>query len=388
MFKVFLVTSFAILLSFLALAAWIYLAFFNGQFWKPVFDDPAPDPAQWPSIDIIVPARNEADALPRSLPTLLGQDYPGRWRVILVDDHSEDGTGAMAQAIAFEGQKTSRLTVVNAPDLPAGWSGKVAAMQAGTTTSNADYILFTDADIEHPADSLRRLAARAVDRNIDLVSRMVKLHCAYPSEKLLIPAFVYFFAMLYPFKRVNDPESKVAAAAGGVMLLRRKTLDHIGGLARIKSALIDDCALARAIKDYGGTSGTPSRIELTLSRDIKSARPYPRIQDITHMIARTAYTQLRYSPLLLAGTIIGMAILFLAPLMLFLTGWPICSEAALAAWMLMVLIYIPMTRFYELPFAWSLALPLAAAIYIVATIDSARLYRQGKGGQWKGRMQA
>ena len=375
-------TVFAVAVGFLALAAWIYLALFHGRFWQILLETAAPDPVHWPSVDIVVPARNEAAALPHSLPSLLAQDYPGMWRVILVDDHSEDGTPVVARTLAAAQGRSERLSVALAPDLAGGWTGKVAAMQAGAAQSSADYVLFTDADIEHPVDSLRRLVARAVDQKLDLVSRMVKLSCTYVSEKLLIPPFVFFFAMLYPFARANDPRSRVAAAAGGVMLLRRRALDAVGGLAAIRSALIDDCALARAIQAGGG------RIELTLTRDIKSVRPYPRISDITDMIARSAYTQLQYSLLLLTGTVLGMGLLFVAPLLLCLSGWPLCWEAGLGACVIMLLIYLPMVRFYQLPAVWSLALPVAACLYILATIDSARLYAKGRGGQWKGRAQA
>lgn len=378
----------AVLLSLAALGAWIYLAFFHGGFWQLAMDGEAPEPAKWPSIDIVVPARNETDVLPKSLPSLLAQDYPGPWRIILVDDHSTDGTGALAQKLAATHDKVEHLLLVQAPVLPAGWSGKVAAMQAGTAHSTADYILFTDADIEHPRNSVRRLTSHAVERKLDLVSRMVKLHCQTTAEKLLIPAFVFFFAMLYPFWKVNDETSEVAAAAGGVMLIKRKALDTVGGLTSIKSALIDDCSLAKVIKEHGGSLDTPTRIELTLTNDIHSLRVYRHIDDVWRMVARTAYTQLRHSPLMLVGTVIGMMLLFITPMLFPLTGWPLIAEAGLAAWIIMSMIYMPMIRFYELPVVWVLALPVAAAIYILATIDSARLYWQGKGGQWKGRTQA
>jgi len=361
----------AIGLNVLALLAWLYLTFLHGWFWKLLLDERATGPAAWPSIDVVVPARNEAGTLPVSLPSLLAQDYPGHWKILVVDDHSDDGTADIARQHARDG----RLTVVVPPALAAGWSGKVAAMNAGVTHGAAEYILFTDADIEHPVDSLRRLAARALEKNLDLTSRMVRLHCESFAERLLVPAFVFFFAMLYPFRRASDPNSEVAAAAGGVMLVRRKALDGIGGLARIKSALIDDCALARAIKPHGG------EIELTLADDIHSLRRYPAIRDIHAMVARTAYTQLRYSPLLLAATCLGMAVLFLAPPALALGG----NAFAAAVWVLMSAVYLPMVRFYRLPAEWALALPAAAALYVFATLDSARLHWRGRGGQWKGR---
>ncbi len=371
----------SIALSLAALLGWLYLALFHGGFWKLLFDERSEEPAVWPSIDVVVPARNEADTLPKSLPSLLAQDYPGAWKVILVDDHSSDGTGNVAPELARGHGGSDRLTVIVPPDLADGWSGKVAAMNAGAVHSRSDYICFTDADIEHPPDSLRRLAARAIRGNLDLTSRMARLHCGSFPERLLIPAFVFFFAMLYPFRRASDPESGVAAAAGGVMFVRRQALDAIGGLASIKSALIDDCSLAKAIKSARG------RIELTLTEDIQSIRRYPEFADIHRMIARTAYTQLRYSPLLLAGTCLGMIVLFLLPPLLLLSGNPLAAGAGGATWFIMFLIYLPMVCFYRQPAVFALSLPLAAAIYIFATLDSARLHWQGKGGQWKGRRQ-
>ncbi|NTU76546.1 MAG: glycosyltransferase [Alphaproteobacteria bacterium] len=381
-------TGVVTLLSCLSLVAWIYLALFHGAFWRPLLDDLVLEPSNWPSIDIIVPARNEASVLPASLPSLLAQDYPGLWRILLVDDHSQDGTGDVARRLASTNNLSDRLTVLSAPDLPPGWSGKVATQHAGVSQSNADYILFTDADIAHPKDSLRRLMARAVISKLDLVSLMVKLRCESRAENLLIPAFVFFFAMLYPFRRANNPASNVAAAAGGVMLVRRQALRNAGGLERIKAALIDDCSLARIIKDSGGEHGTPSAIRLTLTEDVKSLRPYPSLADIWRMVARTAFTQLHYSPLLLLGTVLGMGLLFLLPVVGILTGFPLVAETSLAALLTLWTLYLPVVRFYKLPFLWAFTLPAAALIYIAATIDSARQYWQGRGGQWKGRAQA
>lgn len=345
---------------------------FHGAFWKLLLEPQAAEPTRWPSVDIVVPARNEADILPATLPSLLAQDYPGDWKILLVDDHSSDGTGEFARRNTGD-----HLAVITPPALAAGWSGKVSAMNAGVTHGDAEYILFTDADIAHPADSLRRLAARAMEGNLDLISRMARLHCGSLAEKLMVPAFVFFFAMLYPFRRANDSRSGVAAAAGGVMFVRRRALDAIGGLASIKSALIDDCSLARAIKDGGG------KIELTLTDDIRSLRPYPGFADIHGTIARTAYTQLRYSPLLLAGTCICMTLLFLAPPVFLLAGNPVGG----VAWLIMAGTYLPMVRFYRLPVGWALSLPVAGALYVFATVDSARLHWRGRGGQWKGRTQ-
>jgi hopene-associated glycosyltransferase HpnB len=376
------------LLASLTLLVWVYLAVMHGRFWRILIAEPSIEPESWPSVDIIVPARNEADILPRSLASLLAQDYAGSWRVVLVDDHSTDGTSEAAKHIAAQKNKSDKIDIVAAPDLPKSWSGKVAAMQAGVKQSDADYILFTDADIEHPAHSLNTIVARAVEKKLDLTSLMVKLRCRDLSEQLLIPAFVFFFAMLYPFERANDDDSDVAAAAGGVMLVRRKALDHIGGLASIKSAIIDDCSLAKNIKRFGGEEQTAGKIELTLSPDVCSLRAYTDVGSVWKMIARSAFTQLRYSPWLLAGTVFGMGLLFLAPLILPLVSGSFATAAGLAASILMILIYIPMVRFYNLSPVWALTLPAAAMVYIGATIDSARLYWLGKGGQWKGRTQA
>lgn len=374
---------FLLILCFIALTAWLYLAFAHNRFWQTLLPAASPEPAAWPSVDIIVPARNEAESMPVAMPALLAQDYPGAWRVILVDDHSTDGTGEIAASVAQDMDAESRLQIIVAPKLAEGWSGKVAAMNAGLTHSKADYILFTDADILHAPNSLRSLVARAVDGRLAMVSRMVRLNCESFAERLLIPAFVFFFAMLYPFRAANDPRSKVAAAAGGTMLVRRDMLDSAGGLARIKGALIDDCSLARLIKNAGGS------IELTLTNDIESLRPYPHIADIWRMVARTAYTQLRTSPLMLAGTLGGLALLYLLPpLAFFLSGGAETALLGLIAWFISAALYLPMIRFYNLGAVWALTLPLSALVYGAATFDSARLYHQGKGGQWKGRAQA
>ncbi|MDP9127905.1 MAG: glycosyltransferase [Pseudomonadota bacterium] len=373
----------------LSLSGWLYLAFFRGAFWQLTMDD-APEafePSVWPSLDVIVPARNEADMLPQTLPSLLAQDYPGTWRILVVDDHSDDNTSKVALQTAGDSKGTT-VVVLRAPDLQPGWRGKIAAMQAGVAQSTADYVLFTDADIAHPSDNLRKLVAHAAHKKIDLTSRMVKLHCSNLAERLLIPAFVFFFGLLYPFRHANALDRQEAAAAGGVMLVRRRALNAIGGLAAIKSALIDDCALARAIKRHGGADQTQGRIELTLTRDTKSLRVYSEVGEIYKMVARTAFTQLRHSATLLAATTLGMLLLFLIPVVFAFFGGAFVKEAAIAAWVVMFMVYLPTVRFYDLPVIWAFALPLAALVYIVATIDSGRLYWQGKGGEWKGRTQA
>ena len=374
--------TFILYMCVLSLLAWIYLALAHGFFWLPLLPETDPSLNHYPSVDIIVPARNEAEALVSSLPSLLAQKYPGPWRIFLIDDNSSDQTANVAMRIAAKLAQSARLTVITAPGLSPGWSGKVAAMHAGVEASQAPIILFTDADIIHTSDSLIHLVDHAEQKKIDLVSRMVLLHRGSFAEKLLIPAFVFFFAMLYPFRRANNPLSPVAAAAGGVMLLRRSTLDKIGGLPCIKSALIDDCSLAKAVKISGG------KTELTLTRESESSRPYPYIRDVWAMVARSAYTQLHYSLLWLAATCVGMAVLYISPSLMFIAPTPLVVGFGLLVWLIMTVLYTPMIRFYGLQWAWALTLPVAALVYAAATVDSARLYYQGKGGQWKGRSQA
>ncbi len=375
-------------LALFALLSWIYLSLLHGQFWQPLFDVVSTELEQWPSVVIVIPARNEAAALPQTLPSLLAQDYPGSWHIILVDDHSTDNTGTVAQKLAVEKNQIDRLTVISAPDVAEGWNGKVAAMNVAAAQSTEDFILFTDADIRHPPDSMRRLVARAVSHRLDLNSLMVKLNCSSFAEKLLIPAFVFFFAMLFPFRHANNMDSSVAAAAGGVMLVRKKALNNVGGLSTIKNALIDDCALAKVIKRAGGDYGAAGRTRLTLTEDVVSIRPYPTIASIRQMIARTAFTQLNHSPILLLGTVLGLAFLFLWPLIMIFAGEFSAAACGYIIWLLMTLLYRPTVFLYGLPLMWAFTLPIAAVIYIIATIDSAWQYWQGKGGQWKGRIQA
>lgn len=370
-------------LSLFGLLGWLGLALCNGRFWLPLTDDgEVPPPATWPSVDIVVPARNEAESLPEALSALLDQNYPGPWRVVLIDDHSSDGTADVARSLAQKAGKTDRLTVLQAPDLQPGWKGKVAAMQTGVATGASDYILFTDADIRHAPFSLQRLVSRALHGGSDLTSLMVLLRCSSFAEKLMIPAFVFFFAMLYPFRHANDPTSSVAAAAGGVMLVRRATLERSGGLAAIKNALIDDCSLARTIKQAGG------RLCLTLTRDVTSLRPYPRFADLHAMVARTAFTQLRLSWFLLLVSVMGLGLLFFAPFAGLAAAQPVAALCGALALGIMGLIYAPTVRFYGLPAPWALSLPFAAIFYIVATISSALSHARGRGGQWKNRAQA
>jgi len=369
----------------LSLAVWLYLLFGRGGFWRPYSGDPVAPPGRWPSVAAIVPARDEAAVVGDAIASLLAQRYAGSFRIVLVDDHSTDGTSEVARAAAARFGKEQSLELRAAPPLPQGWSGKLWALNAGVDAVEAagdppELYLFTDADIVHAPDDLAALVAPAEAERRDLVSEMVLLRCDSLAERLLVPAFVFFFAMLYPFRWSNDPRSATAAAAGGCVLLRASALRRIGGFASIRGALIDDCALAKAVKKSGGS------IWLGLTRQTRSVRAYPGVGDVWRMVARTAYAQLRYSPLLLAGTVLGLAVAYLAPVALIFAGG-IVAWLAGAAWAAMTLAYLPMVRFYALSPAWALLLPAAASVYLAATVDSARRYWQGAGGEWKGRVE-
>jgi hopene-associated glycosyltransferase HpnB len=369
--------SIELVVAIVSLAIWLVLIAGRGLFWRPRLPKPAPEPPRWPSVAAVVPARDEAAVIERSIGSLLRQDYPGDFSVVLVDDHSGDRTADIARRLPG----ADRLRIVAAPPLPHGWTGKLSAMNRGVQEiGDAELILFTDADIAHHATNLRELVARLEAEKRDLVSLMVKLHCGSVAERLLIPAFVFFFAILYPFAWVADRRRKIAAAAGGCMLIRRTALERIGGIGAIKGELIDDCALARAAK----ASGT---IRLDLTDKTESIRPYSRIADIWNMIARSAYTQLRYSPLLLAGTVAGMVATYLVPplLILFADGW--APAVGALTWLLMSLVYLPMVLFYRLSPLWAVLLPVTALIYLGATIASALRHYRGRGGSWKGRVE-
>jgi hopene-associated glycosyltransferase HpnB len=366
-----------------SLGVWLYLLFGHGGFWREAVAPPAPEPARWPSVVAVVPARNEAPFVGAAIRSLLAQDYPGKFSVVLVDDHSSDGTADAAREAALEAGAAARLEIVAARALPAGWTGKLWALAEGVAAvgrggTPPELVLFTDADVVHDLGNLRQLAAR-IEGGLDLVSLMVRLRCETWAERALIPAFVFFFQMLYPFAWVRDPRRKAAGAAGGCVLLRRTALERIGGLAAIRGEIIDDCALARAVKRQGA-------IWLGLAGATRSLRPYPALGDIWRMVARTAYAQLRYSPAVLVATLAGLTAIFGAPVLAALFG----GEAAvlgIAAWALMSLAYLPTLRFYERSPAWAPCLPAIAALYMAATVDSARRHWQGKGGEWKGRVQ-
>jgi hopene-associated glycosyltransferase HpnB len=369
-------------------AIWIFLLLGRGFFWRTDVRLPlSPAPRIWPAVSVVVPARDEASLLPHTLPRLLDQDYRGPAEVILVDDGSTDGTAEVAGRIGTVRTRLS-LRVVTGTARPPGWVGKTWALQQGTDAAaggsiDPEFVLFTDADIDHPPDSLSRLVAYAVSADRDLVSLMARLRTVTRWEKLIVPAFVYFFAQLYPFRLVARRDSRTAAAAGGCVLLRRQALARAGGLEAIAAAVIDDVALGRAVKRSGGS------LWLGLTDEVASVRPYAGLADLWQMVTRSAYTQLRHSAAALAGAVAGLATVYVGPLIVLIAGAASAqAEVVLAgavAWALMTVSYLPMVRHYHLAPAWALTLPLAAGIYGAMTIDSARQHRRGQGATWKGR---
>ncbi|ASC73206.1 hypothetical protein XM38_041680 [Halomicronema hongdechloris C2206] len=386
-----------LILVTLSLLIWLGLLLGWGQFWRA--DQRLPELAElpelpdYPAVCAIIPARNEAELLPTTMRSLLQQVYPGPFKIILIDDHSSDNTTVVARRMAAELEATERLTILKGQPLPPGWSGKLWAMDQGVRqalqgSAAPTYLLFTDADIDHHRHSLQQLVRYAHRHELDLTSLMVRLRCQSFWEKALIPAFVFFFQKLYPFPWVNDPSRAMAAAAGGCILIRPRALERIGGLQRVCNALIDDCALAAAVKLTAAPG--QGRIWLGLTTQIHSLRPYPSLQAIWQMVARTAYTQLHYSPLWLFVSLIGMTLIYLvAPLALL---WGLFSShgilmlLAAITWGVMALAYRPTLRLYRLSPIWSLALPAIALLYTLMTLDSARRHWQGQGGAWKGRV--
>jgi hopene-associated glycosyltransferase HpnB len=368
------------------LAAWLYLLILHHHFWRA--DQrlgPAAARASWPAVTAIVPARDEAATIAHCIDALAEQDYPGLLRVIVVDDGSTDGTGEIARHAASG--LIRRIDIVEGELLPEGWSGKLWALDRGlrhaALEAPAPYVWFTDADIAHPPGILRQLVSAAEAESLDLVSLMVKLHCLTFWERLLVPAFVFFFQMLYPFPAVNDPRSRIAGAAGGCILLRSAALERIGGIGAIRGRLIDDCALGTAVKRSGG------RLWLGLADESISLRESSGLDDLWRMVTRTAFTQLRYSVLLLIGTMAGLAVTFLLPPLLFL-GWPLHQQLLPAlmgglTWALMAYAYAPTEREYRQPLAAALALPLAAALYAAMTVHSAVNHWTGATSRWKDR---
>jgi hopene-associated glycosyltransferase HpnB len=383
----------------ISLAIWLYLAFARGSFWRLSEldrDTKNEAPSPWPNVIAVVPARNEAATIAQAVTSLLQQNYPGEFSVILVDDHSEDATAPSAHQATSKLNAGTRIEIHTAAPLPRGWTGKLWALDEGVRRgpallrpspgangpSEQTYYWFTDADITHAPDTLQRLVSRAEHDQLDLTSLMVRLQAKTAPERALIPAFLFFFLKLYPPRWTANPKARTAGAAGGCILLRSEALHRIGGLTAIRSEVIDDCALARAVKASGG------KIWMGLTRTSVSLRAYSTFREVRDMIARTAYTQLRYSPLLLVGTLLAMLLAYVAPIALLFARDPVPRILAASTWLLMSLLYLPTIRFYRLTPAWVAALPVSALFYTYATFLSAARYYFGRGAQWKGRSQA
>ncbi|MFW6693223.1 glycosyltransferase [Streptomyces sp. MAR4 CNX-425] len=375
----------------LSLLSWAWLLLGQGLFWRTDVRLPVrTPPGRWPSVAVVVPARDEAGVLPDSLPSLLAQAYPGPAQVFLVDDGSTDGTAATARALASRaGDGALPLTVSSPGEPPPGWTGKLWALRHGigqAHAAGAEYLLLTDADIAHGPQSLRELVAAAETGGYDLVSQMARLRTATGWERLVVPAFVYFFAQLYPFRRVNRAGGRTAAAAGGCVLLRADAARRAGIPESVRGALIDDVSVARAVKRAGG------RIWLGLAERVDSVRPYPRLAELWAMVARSAYAQLRHSPLLLAAAVAGLALVYLVPPFALaaglLGGAPAAAVAGALAWAVMAGTYLPVLRYYGQP-PWAAALlPFTAGLYLLMTVDSAVRHHRGRGAAWKGRVYA
>ncbi|MFI8003009.1 glycosyltransferase [Streptomyces sp. NPDC086010] len=375
-----------------SLTVWIWLLLGQGFFWRTDQRLPARrDPARWPSVAVVVPARDEAEVLPLSLTSLLAQDYPGDAEVFLVDDNSEDGTGELARALSVRCGGLP-LTVVTPGEPEPGWTGKLWALRHGMALARQrkpEFLLLTDADIAHEPDSLRELVAAAGAEGadgFDLVSQMARLRVTSVWERLVVPAFVYFFAQLYPFRRVNRKGGRTAAAAGGCVLLRAGAVERAGVPDSIRQAVIDDVSLARAVRRTGG------RIWLGLAERVDSVRPYPRLADLWRMVSRSAYTQLRHSPVLLAGTVLGLGLVYVAPPVTLCAGLAagdvVAAVAGGAAWAVMAGTYLPMLGYYRQSFWLAPLLPFTAVLYLLMTVDSAVRHHRGAGAAWKGRTYA
>ncbi|MFD4694799.1 glycosyltransferase [Streptomyces sp. NPDC058463] len=375
-----------------SLVVWVWLLLGQGFFWRT--DQRLPrraDPVRWPSVAVVVPARDEAEMLPVSLPSLLAQDYPGDAEIFLVDDCSEDGTGELARVLSVR-HGGLPLTVVSPGEPESGWTGKLWALRHGIALARQrkpGFLLLTDADIAHEPDSLRELVAAAGDEGaggFDLVSQMARLRVTSTWERLVVPAFVYFFGQLYPFRRVNRAGSRTAAAAGGCVLLRTGAAERARIPESIRQAVIDDVSLARAVQRSGG------RIWLGLAERVDSARPYPRLADLWQMVSRSAYAQLRHSPLLLAGTVLGLGLVYVAPPATLaaglLTGDAVAAWAGAAAWAVMAGTYMPMLGYYRQSLWLAPLLPFTAVLYLLMTVDSAVQHYRGRGAAWKGRTYA
>ncbi|CAK7282992.1 glycosyltransferase [Streptomyces misionensis] len=373
-------------ITVVSLAAWCWLLLGQGFFWRTDVRLPSRrEPASWPSVCVVVPARDEAGVLPASLPSLLAQDYPGRAEVFLVDDGSTDGTGELARELSGR-HGGLPLTVTSPGEPPAGWTGKLWAVRHGIALARArepEYLLLTDADIAHAPDSLRELVAAAGTGGFDVVSQMARLRVESRWERLVVPAFVYFFAQLYPFRWIGRTGSRTAAAAGGCVLLRTAMAERARIPDAIRHAVIDDVSLARAVKGAGG------RVWLGLADRVDSVRPYPRLHDLWRMVSRSAYAQLRHNPLVLLGTVAGLALVYLVPPVAVVWG-AVAGSATTAlagalAWAVMAGTYAPMLRYYRQPLWLAPLLPYTAFLYLLMTVDSAVQHYRGRGAAWKGR---
>jgi hopene-associated glycosyltransferase HpnB len=372
------------ILAVICVAVWVYLLCARGRYWLGSIKDTAHtvgQPAQWPAVVAVIPARNESELIEETVGSLLRQEYPGQLAVIVVDDDSSDDTAAAAMRAAAAAS-SRQLTVIRGKGLSSGWTGKLWALNQGIAAaevSRPEYLLLTDADIMHAPDTLAWLVTHSLVGRFTLTSLMAKLRCESLAERSHVPAFIYFFQMLFPFPWVCRSNSKVAAAAGGCMLVRADALANVGGIASIRNALIDDCSLAAKLKAIGP-------IWLGLTDRVCSIRPYNKLADVRQMISRSAYAQLRYSPLLLAATTAGMAVTFIIPVMLaiFTSGLP--RYLGLLTWLMMALSFVPTLRFYRISPLWSIALPGIAALYLYYTLNSAYQYLRRRGGQWKGRV--
>jgi hopene-associated glycosyltransferase HpnB len=419
--------SVALIAGLVCVTTWVYLLVAHGRFWRIPLPSFGLERSGAPSfsasfaervgphrtVAVIIPARNEAAVISRAVSSLLRQaptlspnagemdgapavdlvaagapsssadfaERVGRIHIFVVDDNSTDRTADAARQAAED--QLDRVTVIDGHPLPPGWSGKLWAVQQGVEQAlgiDPDFLLLTDADIEHDSHNVAQLVAIA-DQGYDIASFMVKLHCRSVAERMLIPAFVFFFFMLYPPEWIRDPRRGTAGAAGGCILIRPSALKQIGGLAAIRGEIIDDCALARAVKKTGG------RVWLGTTADTHSVRPYKTFGEIERMIARTAFNQLQHSFWLLLGTVVGMLMIYVLPLVLLLSGSAKLALVGAAAYLLMGVAYLPMVRFYGLNVLSALTLPFSAAFYTVATIHSALKYWTGRGGEWKGRAQ-
>ena len=368
-----------------AVAIWVYLLVFRAGFWwLPYRPQPTSGWLSERTVIAVIPARDEAAVIGRAVASLVNQEHRGRLSIVIVDDQSTDGTAEVARAAAAAANAGDRLTVCSGNPLPPGWTGKLWAMRQGieeARTLQPDYLLLTDADIVHGPGNVRELVGRAETEDYDLVSLMVRLNCRSFWERLLIPAYVFFFFKLYPPGWVADPTRRTSAAAGGCMLIRAATLDRIGGIESIRHEIIDDCALARRVKSVG-------KVRLGSSGDTRSIREYHSWRAIWDLVVRSAFAQLGYSVVILVVTVLGLTLTYLAPPLLLLSPQPVAALFGAIAWLAMSIAFLPTLRAYEASPLLAPLLPVIALFYVAATVASAVKFWCGRGGYWKGRFQA